>query len=351
MYRPAHGGEDTRKRKEQMQTGSTQPQKPGAVPTHSVIGPVATNAAAAPASNNAGAGMVIGKGDTAVSSDLDPSRKQLFVEIRKDNYTQRNAFGRVPETLHFSFDRCDAAFQKIAADRGKRGMPKVIFSAKSTADVLLDYGRRKEIVCGLNFANGTQVGGGYMHGSLAQEEDLCRRMPTLYTSLNRAKERGIYPIGPSTCKNIADPQKYSDVLYTQGLIIARLGEDKRFEMLPRGDQATVSLVTAAAPNIKHNEIVEERLLWNTVKNIFVAPLFHQPEVTTIVLGAWGCGAFGGDAVMMSKLFARAIKEEGLGHLYQEIHFAILPSSKSGPSDNPQIFLDTFKKYGIQATSQ
>ena len=38
---------------------------------------------------------------------------------------------------------------------------------------------------GLNFANAHHAGGGYLRGARAQEEDLCRLMPTLYTALKR----------------------------------------------------------------------------------------------------------------------------------------------------------------------
>ena len=38
---------------------------------------------------------------------------------------------------------------------------------------------------GLNFANAHHAGGGYLRGARAQEEDLCRLMPTLYSALKR----------------------------------------------------------------------------------------------------------------------------------------------------------------------
>lgn len=62
-----------------------------------------------------------------------------------------------------------------------------------------------------------------------------------------------------------------------------------------------------------------------------------PELDTLILGAWGCGAFGCNPQHVSDLFARAVVNEGLGNLYKEIHFAI-PADANGTA-----FRETFAK--------
>eukprot|EP00913_Durusdinium_trenchii_P017748 g16678.t1 len=149
---------------------------------------------------------------------------------------------------------------------------------------------------------------------LRQEEDLCRRIPNLYTSLLNAKRDRM-------------PEKYSDVLFTSDLVVARAAEEYNFEVLPPEQQVKTSLVTAAAPNINFaKEISDLKLMRNSVEAIFIAPRLVRKDINTLVLGAWGCGAFGGDPKEISELFSSVLAE--LGSLYQEVHFAI-PGGKSG----------------------
>merc|ERR1712187_497051 len=202
--------------------------------------------------------------------------------------------------------------------------------------------KRGAVVCGLNFANGEKEGGGYKHGATAQEEDLCRRIPTLYTSLYNAARDGCYPFGPATCTSPDRPAKYSDVLYTGHLTVARAGEEDGYQLLPKEEQRKVSLVAAAAPNIKFkDEINDTNLIYRTIRSIFIAPKMAEPEVNTLILGAWGCGAFGGDPRVISELFGKALFQENLGQLYREVHIAI---PKTSPHDvNYGTFLDYFKR--------
>merc|ERR1711971_1398594 len=111
-------------------------------------------------------------------------------------------------------------------------------------------------------------------------------------------------------------------------------------MLLPAEQATVSLVSAAAPNIKFAQDIHDlELMYSTVKAIFVAPLLEEPGVNTLILGAWGCGAFGCDPENISVLFARAFSE-GLGRLYDEVHFAV-PGGQ-----NADVFRATLDKHKL-----
>ncbi|CAE8720981.1 unnamed protein product [Polarella glacialis] len=228
------------------------------------------------------------------------------------------------------------------------GKPPVIsFSKMNTIEALVRFGSEKgRQVCGLNFANGKDVGGGYKNGSTAQEEDLCRRIPSLYGSLYQADKDGLYPFGPPTCTAADKPEKYSDVLYTLGLTVARAGEEEGYRLLKKEEQVQVSLIAAAAPNIRFaSEVNDPDLIYRTIQSIFIAPQLVEPGVSTLILGAWGCGAFGGDPLQIAELFVRALVQDNLGQTYREIHFAIPQTSPT--DENYDAFRSVFRNSKIE----
>ena len=47
-------------------------------------------------------------------------------------------------------------------------------------------------ITALNFASSRNPGGGYINGSIAQEECLCRQYPALYNSLSAVKNTNLF---------------------------------------------------------------------------------------------------------------------------------------------------------------
>lgn len=115
-------------------------------------------------------------------------------------------------------------------------------------------------------------------------------------------------------------------------------------MLPKDQQVSVSIVTAAAPNRKAGEFYDTDLMYATIQNIFLAPRRLEPALDTLILGAWGCGAFGCDPWDVARLFARALKSDGLGHLYREVHFAI--PSYTPEDHNADVFRNVLTSKGV-----
>lgn len=271
-------------------------------------------------------------GVTARSGELPREVRDHLRGIARENAELRRRVQRTPQTVAVRHAECLDLLKGAARDRR---LPRVSFASWTTGDALVHFAAQGARVCGLNFANGARAGGGYARGALAQEEDLCRRIPSLFTSLQRAEQQGLYPFGPS------GPGRYADVLFTPSLLLVRRNQQQGFQVLPEAQWSEVSLVSAAAPNVKAGEPCDEELLYRAVLSILAAPKHREPETTTLVLGAWGCGAFGGEPAVVSELFARALAESGLGALYEEVHFAI-PGGH-----NADVFCEALRRRGLR----
>lgn len=189
----------------------------------------------------------------------------------------------------------------------------------------------------LNFANSHKAGGGYLKGSAAQEEDLCRTGPYLFASLNNLDRKGYYKSWGNNWS--------SQVLYTPKVPFIR--EDKNYNLLQNSYHASV--ITAAAPNLKFvskSDIPRAEEYENLIKQIYYMPIVVRdkgPKIDVLILGAWGCGAFSPKSdpnynYFMAERFVKALEEVG-GH-YKKICFAIMSHSDT---KNYDAFVQTFQK--------
>jgi uncharacterized protein (TIGR02452 family) len=265
--------------------------------------------------------------------------KKLLAQVAEHNYHCKE-FWRVPRTVPVSKEECRRV--RLRPGRGAVFSMSTMTTAEACRHFASD---RRNIVCALNFANGQTCGGGYKHGASAQEEDLCRQFPTLYTTLYNASKHGLYPFGPCTAKSPSQPEKYSDVLFTGGLTLGRGGQEDGYPLLAEREQVDVSMVAAAAPNIRFaSEISDPSLLYETIETIFKAPFVWQADTNVLILGAWGCGAFGGDPRQIAELFVRALISDCFGQLYKEIHFAIPKLSTT--DSNYDEFRRVFQEFSL-----
>lgn len=184
----------------------------------------------------------------------------------------------------------------------------------------------------LNFASGRNPGGGFLNGAKAQEEDLCRCS-------------GLYPCLLQCPEYYEANRNQSSLLYTDHAIFSP--QVPFFKTHGTGELLAVpffiSVITAPAPNSapflrgQPNAVEELRSTfmrrWRNVLRIA-----RDQGIKRLLLGAWGCGAFGGDPVMASLTAKEAIEVDGKG--IDEIIFAI-PSSGRLSNANLQAFKATF----------
>ena len=173
----------------------------------------------------------------------------------------------------------------------------------------------------LNFANPVNPGGGVRRGARAQEEDLCRKS-SLLPALESGDAREYYIYN----RNLDTYMGSDAMILTPSVEIIR---DYNGDLL--ADTRIVAVLTCAAPMIKlgkegmTGEEYRQMLLTRITGMLRCAAAYGYKR---LVLGAWGCGAFGNDAALVSDLFYRALKELtycGMTEkdLFSRIVFAVL----------------------------
>lgn len=189
----------------------------------------------------------------------------------------------------------------------------------------------------LNLANPVNPGGGVRNGARAQEEDLCRKS-SLLLSLESSVAKRYYDYNKSLNTYMG-----SDALMITPYV--EIIKDENGELLD--DTVVVSVLTCAAPMVSRgkegmSESEYEEMVYNRIVGMLkcVAYLGYKH----LVLGAWGCGAFGNDAHVISDLFYKAFKEIDYNRhvekdLFRRIDFAVL--DKTDDQYNFKEFYRTF----------
>lgn len=197
----------------------------------------------------------------------------------------------------------------------------IVLSDKRTFQAAMQYPDKKVAV--LNFASATNPGGGVVGGSNAQEECLCRTS-TLYANLtDREMMRAFYqPHRQQLRSGQMDFTYNDDLIYTPDVVIFK--SDTAFPTtLPEHHWQKVDVITCAAPNLNYGRqmISPDELAQiheNRCRKILAVAQAQNVEV--VILGAFGCGAFGNPPEIVAKGMMRAIQD--FSKAFQTIEFAI-----------------------------
>lgn len=167
----------------------------------------------------------------------------------------------------------------------------------------------------MNFANAHRAGGGFRLGARAQEESLCR-CSTLYASISGKAAREMYRYNNTHL----GPVESDYMLFSPEVYVFR---DERCELLDEPFLASVATVPApnrrgAAVFASNRKIAETMVRRIRIMLAVAAEHGHR----NLVLGAWGCGAFGNRPEEVAGHFRRVLAEEGFGRLFEKVCFAI-----------------------------
>ncbi|QEG41602.1 hypothetical protein UC8_36270 [Roseimaritima ulvae] len=178
----------------------------------------------------------------------------------------------------------------------------------------------------LNFANGVQPGGGFLYGARAQEEVLCRSSSLFSTLVDD-------PMYDHHRDHV--PLESTDwAIYSPDVPIFRGDDGAELEEL-----WLLSFITCAAPYApdvglgRSGELLRRRIQ----RVLEIARAF---QYDTLVLGAWGCGAFGNDPTRTAADFRRLLETEFSGD-FSDVTFAITDWSPDRKTLGP--FRDVFAK--------
>ena len=183
----------------------------------------------------------------------------------------------------------------------------------------------------LNFANAYNPGGGFLHGARAQEESLCR-CSTLYESISSEKAKEMYDYNNSSL----DPCASDYMLLSRHVLVFR---DKHLNNLDT--PFWTSVVTAPAPNLNGEAALVPQdtidlIMLNRILSLFY--LAARYGYRNLVLGAWGCGAFGHRTKNVAEYFRYLLIEKKYNQFFDNVVFAIL-NDENKISDFKSVFGD------------
>lgn len=181
----------------------------------------------------------------------------------------------------------------------------------------------------LNFASATNPGGGVTKGSSAQEESLCR-CSTLYPCLKTNELADKYY---SMHRKHADVRYTDTCIYTPNVTVFK-SDTAMPSLFPESEWYSVDVITCAAPNLRPNpnnamnpgngkpiKITDAELLeLHKERGRRILDVAVENGVKVLVLGAFGCGAFRNNPVIVARAYKEIISE--YPECFDNITFAV-----------------------------
>ena len=205
---------------------------------------------------------------------------------------------------------------------------KVIVSKKRTFEAAAGY--KGYHVAVHNFASASNPGGGVVNGANAQEECLCRCSGLYFCLKAPAMWDGFY----QPHRDAHNPIHNDDIIYTPSVTVFK-SDTATPELMAEPDWFDVDIITCAAPNLRsqpsnqynsHDGNVQVKIKDKDLLALHEKRLRRILEVAlsegcdTIILGAFGCGAFRNNPEIVALANRNVIKD--YMHAFKNIEFAI-----------------------------
>ncbi len=248
-------------------------------------------------------------------------RKQELAKIMEENLDVEPA-ERLPKSIKLDIRLIAEAPEAKSNDK----ISSVIICNEDTAMTayrLHDQGLNPLI---LNFASDKRPGGGCYNGAQAQEECLFYR--SLY---HLTLTENLYPLKPY------------DAVYSPSVPFFRDADFRKIDKVRK-------LACLAVAAVRHPDLTEDKTMYllphdKELMRLKIESVFHvaaKYKHNALVLGAFGCGAFGNPPEQVARMFQDAIAK--YGHSFSHLVFAILDTSDDKHTIEPfQRVLGTLEK--------
>lgn len=188
--------------------------------------------------------------------------------------------------------------------------------------------------CVLNMASFHTPGGGVINGSSAQEENIFRRT-NIFKSLYQFNSIGTqYGVKQ---KEERYPLDYNfGGIYTPNVTVFKGSDDTNYT--PLEEPFKIGVVSVAAvknPRCENGKLVPwvVDIIKNKIKQILDIALSNGHD--SLVLSAFGCGAYKTPPTEMARLFKEVLSSENYKDVFKEIQFAIINLKSTNGEHNPQ----------------
>lgn len=184
----------------------------------------------------------------------------------------------------------------------------------------------------LNMANRFIAGGGVLYGATGQEETLYRRSNYFLSTI--VGNKALYPLNLDY-----------GAFYSENLCIFRGNEMNGYPFL--SNPFFVNCIAVAAlnrPSLRMDDSGELEYENNSLKNRCekkirtILNVAIEQQITSLVLGAFGCGSFKNPPKAVASIFRSVLNEHPYCNAFKEIVFAIYRDEK-----NYSVFREVYKK--------
>jgi uncharacterized protein (TIGR02452 family) len=245
------------------------------------------------------------------------------IKINNDSIPNQTEFFKVPPKLQGNSAKYETKFSVVEAD------------CLETANILL---KAECNPCVLNMASDRNPGGGVQKGSGAQEENIFRRtnlFRSLYQFADYAAEYGVrgakdhYPLNGKT-----------GGVYSGGVTVFRASENSGYALL----KEPYRLSFVSVPALRKPELEKKGGVYciagsfvetarEKIRTILRIAAIHNHE--SLVLSAFGCGAFANPPGHVALLFKEVFDEDEFKNRFRLVVFSIIDDHNSWKVQNPE----------------